>query len=91
MIDSGNASTWHGWIHATAFLVVLPSILLAPLTTALSVRCDARWRGLFALSLAATPTMIALLGAPLGNAGFYLFLTVAFAWIAAIAGRIRHL
>ena len=91
MIDSGSASTWHGWIHGIAFLVVLPSILLAPLTTALAVRRDARRRGLFALSLAATPTMIALLAAPLGNAGFYLFLAVTFAWIAVIATRMRHL
>jgi Protein of unknown function (DUF998) len=91
MIDTGTPTTWHGWIHGIAFLVVLPSILLAPLTTAVAVRRDARWRGPRWLSLAATPAMIALLAAPLGNAGFYLFLAVAFAWIAAIAGRIRHL
>jgi hypothetical protein len=91
MIDTGNPSTWHGWIHGTAFLVALPSILLAPVTTAMAVRHDARWRGLSGLSLAATPTMIAVLAAPLGNAGFYLFLAVAFGWIAVLAGRMRHL
>jgi hypothetical protein len=46
------------------------------------------------LSFAATPIMIALPAAPLGNAGFYLFLylflTVAFGWIATIASRLRH-
>jgi hypothetical protein len=42
------------------------------------------------LSFAATPIMIALLAAPLDNAGFYLFLAVAFGWIAAIAGRLRR-
>jgi Protein of unknown function (DUF998) len=91
MIDSGNASTWHGWIHGIAFLVVLPSILLAPITTALAVRHKARWRGRCWLSLAATPAMIALLVGPLGNAGFYFFLAVAFGWIAVIADRMRHL
>jgi hypothetical protein len=90
MIDTGNPSTWHGWIHGIAFLVVLPSILLAPLTAALALRHDASWRGPCWLSLAATPTMIALLAAPLGNVGFYLFLTAAFGWIALIAGRMRH-
>ena len=91
MINTGQASTWHGWIHGIAFLVVLPSILLAPIMTALAVRGDPRWRGLMTLSFAATPVMIALLATPLGNAGFYLFLTVAFGWIAAIASRLRHL
>jgi Protein of unknown function (DUF998) len=91
MIHAGNPSTWHGWIHGVAFLVVLPSILLAPVTTAVAVRHDAQWRGLAGLSLAATPTMIACLVAPLGNAGFYLFLTLAFGWIAVIAGRMRQL
>jgi hypothetical protein len=91
MIDTGDPSTWHGWIHGIAFLVALPSILLAPVATAVAVRHDERWRGLGWLSLAATPTMIASLAVPLGNAGFYLFLTVAFGWIAIIAGRMRHL
>jgi Protein of unknown function (DUF998) len=44
MIATGNPSTWHGWIHGTAFLVALPSILIAPLATALAVRGDSRWR-----------------------------------------------
>jgi Protein of unknown function (DUF998) len=91
MIDTGHASTWHGWIHGTAFLVALPSILLAPIATALAVRHDPHWRGARWLSFAAAPTMITLLAAPLGNAGFYLFLAVAFGWIAVIAGRLRHL
>jgi Protein of unknown function (DUF998) len=90
MINTGHASTWHGWIHGIAFLVVLPSILLAPIMTALAVRGDPRWRGLMTLSLAVTPIMIASLAAPLDNAGFYLFLAVAFGWIAAIAGRLRR-
>jgi hypothetical protein len=91
MINTGHASTWHGWIHGIAFLVVLPSILLAPIMSALAVRGEPHWRGLTALSFAATPIMIALLAAPLGNAGFYLFLTVAFGWIATIASRLRRL
>jgi Protein of unknown function (DUF998) len=91
MIANGNPSTWHGWIHGIAFVVMLPSILLAPIVTAMAVRHDPRWRSLAGLSFAATPTMIACLVAPLGNAGFYLFLTLAFGWIAVTAGRMRQL
>jgi hypothetical protein len=91
MIHTGEASTWHGWIHGIAFLVALPSILLAPVATAVAVRRDPRWRRLSGLSLAATPAMIALLAAPLDDAGFYLFLAVAFGWIAAVAARLRRL
>jgi hypothetical protein len=91
MIATGHASTWHGWIHGIAFLVVLPAILLAPIATAVAVRHDPRWHGLSRLSFAAAPTMIALLATPLGNAGFYLFLAVAFGWIAVIAGRLRQI
>ncbi|HEV8570635.1 MAG TPA: hypothetical protein VGQ92_26690 [Actinoplanes sp.] len=39
---------------------------------------------------AATPAMITLLAVPLGNAGFFLFLAVAFGWIAALAARLRR-
>jgi hypothetical protein len=34
--------------------------------------------------------MITLLVVPLGNAGFFLFLAVAFGWIAAVAARLQH-
>jgi hypothetical protein len=91
MIATGNPSTWHGWIHGTAFLVALPSILIAPLATALAVRGDSRWRPLGALSLSATPVMITLLAVPLDDAGFYLFLTVVFGWIALFSARLRRL
>ena len=90
MIDTGDASTWHGWVHDIAFLVFLPTILSAPIATALAVRGDPRWRPLGWLSLAATPTMIALFASPLGNAGFFVFLGVAFGWIAALAARMRR-
>ena len=90
MIDTGDPSTWHGWIHGLAFLVVLPAILAAPVATALAVRGDTRWRPLGRVCLAATPAMITLLAVPLGNAGFFLFLAVAFGWIAAVAARLQH-
>jgi hypothetical protein len=34
--------------------------------------------------------MITLLAVPLRNAGFFLFLAVAFGWIAALAARLRR-
>jgi hypothetical protein len=42
MIDTGDPSTWHGWIHGMAFLVVLPAILAAPVATARALRGDTR-------------------------------------------------
>ncbi|HEX2774702.1 MAG TPA: DUF998 domain-containing protein [Micromonosporaceae bacterium] len=90
MIETGDPSTWHGWIHGVAFLVALPSILFAPVATALALRGDRHWRPFGWLCVAATPVMLALLLLPLGNAGFYLFLTTAFGWIFALAARLRH-
>ncbi len=90
MIDTGDPSTWHGWIHGTAFLVVLPAILAAPVATALALRGHTRWRPLGRVCLAATPAMITLLAVPLRNAGFFLFLAVALGWIAALAARLRR-
>jgi hypothetical protein len=89
MPSSPFPSTWHGWIHGLAFLVVLPAILAAPVAAAPAVRGDTRWRPLGWVCLAATPAMITLLAVPLGNAGFFLFLAVAFGWIAAVAARLQ--
>lgn len=91
MIATGDPSTWHGWIHGLAFLVALPSVLIAPVATALAMRGDSRWRPLGKLSVAATLTMITLLALPLDDAGFYLFLTVVFGWIALISVRLQRL
>jgi hypothetical protein len=55
------------------------------------VRGEPRWRPLGVLSLAATAVMVALLAVPLDDAGFYLFLTVAFGWIGVFSARLRHL
>jgi hypothetical protein len=38
MLSGGNPDTWHGWIHAIAFLLIIATGVLAPLTMALAVR-----------------------------------------------------
>ena len=91
MIATGDASTWHGWIHGVAFLVALPSVLAAPVATALAVRGDPAWRPLGTLSVVAVVATVALLAVPLGDAAFYLFLAVVFGWIAALSTRLRRL
>jgi hypothetical protein len=44
MLSGGNPDTWHGWIHGIAFLLIIATGVLAPLTMALAVRRDPGWR-----------------------------------------------
>jgi hypothetical protein len=41
MLNGGNPETWNGWVHAIAFLLIIATGLLAPLTMALAGRGDA--------------------------------------------------
>ena len=40
MLSGGNPDTWHGWIHGIAFLLIIATGVLAPLTMALAMRGD---------------------------------------------------
>jgi uncharacterized protein DUF998 len=42
MLSGGDPNTWNGWVHAIAFLLIIATGVLAPLTVALAVRGDAR-------------------------------------------------
>ena len=44
MLRGGNPATWHGWIHGIAFLLIIATGVLAPLTMAPAVRGDPSWR-----------------------------------------------
>jgi hypothetical protein len=43
MLDGGNPATWHGWVHAIAFLLIIATGVLAPLNMALAVRGNPSW------------------------------------------------
>jgi hypothetical protein len=88
MLKGRNPDTWHGWIHGIAFLLIIATGMLAPLTMALAVRGDASWRPIGVVSLAASALIIVFLILPWGNATFLLAIITLFAWMAAIAVRL---
>jgi hypothetical protein len=88
MLRGGNPETWNGWIHGVAFLLVIATGVLAPLTLALGVRGDPRWQPIAVVSLAASPFFIVFLILPWGNATFLLAIVTLFGWIAALAARL---
>jgi hypothetical protein len=53
MLSGGTPATWNGWVHGIAFLLIIATGVLAPLTMALGVRGDASWRPITVMSLAA--------------------------------------
>ena len=88
MLRGGNPATWHGWVHGIAFLLIIATGVLAPLTMALAVRGDAGWRPIAVVSLAASALFIVFLILPWGNATFLLAIVTLFGWIAALAARL---
>jgi hypothetical protein len=76
MLNGGNPETWNGWVHAIAFLLIIATGLLAPLTMALAGRGDASWRPITVMSLAASPLIVVFLILPWGNAS----LVIAESW-----------
>jgi hypothetical protein len=88
MLRGGNPETWNGWIHGVAFLLVIATGVLAPLTLALAVRGDPKWQPIAVISLAASAFFIVFLILPWGNATFLLAIVTLFGWIAALAARL---
>jgi hypothetical protein len=88
MLSGGNPDTWHGWIHGIAFLLIIATGVLAPLTMALAVRRDPGWRPIAALSLATSALFVVFLLLPWGNATFLIAIVTLFAWIASVAVRL---
>jgi hypothetical protein len=88
MLSGGSPASWHGWVHGIAFLLIIATSVLAPLTMALAVRGDPRWRPIGMVSLAASVLFVVFLLLPWGNASFLMAIVVLFAWIAAIAVRL---
>ena len=88
MLSGGNPDTWHGWIHGIAFLLIIATGVLAPLTMALAVRRDPGWRPIAVLSLATSALFVVFLLLPWGNATFLMAIVTLFAWIASVAVRL---
>ena len=88
MLSGGNPDTWHGWIHGIAFLLIIATGVLAPLTMALAVRRDPGWRPIAVLSLATSVLFVVFLLLPWGNATFLMAIVTLFAWIASVAVRL---
>jgi len=88
MLSGGDPETWNGWVHASAFLLIIATGVLAPLTTALAVRSDPGWRPIAVVSVAASVLFVVFLFLPWGNASFLMAIVTLFAWIAAVAVRL---
>jgi hypothetical protein len=88
MLSGGNPATWNGWVHGIAFLLIIATGVLAPLTMALAVRRDPSWRPITVVSLAAGALFIVFLILPWGNASFLMAIVTLFGWIAALAARL---
>jgi Protein of unknown function (DUF998) len=88
MLSGGSPATWHGWVHAIAFLLIIATGVLGPLTMALAVRGDADWRAMTIASVAASALFVVFLVLPWGNATFLLAIITLFAWIASLAVRL---
>ena len=88
MLRGGIPATWHGWVHGIAFLLIIATGVLAPLTMALAVRRDPGWRPIAVVSVAASALVVVFLFLPWGNATFLLAIITLFAWIASVAVRL---
>ena len=64
MLSGGNPATWHGWVHGIAFLLIIATGVLAPLTMALAVRGDPSWRPIAVVSIAASALFLVFLILP---------------------------
>ena len=88
MLSGGDPETWNGWVHASAFLLIIATGVLAPLTTALAVRSEPGWRPIAVVSVAASVLFVVFLFLPWGNASFLMAIVTLFTWIAAVAVRL---
>jgi hypothetical protein len=70
MLSGGSPATWHGWVHAITFLLVIATGVVAPLTMALAVRGNPAWRPIAHVSLAGSALFVVFLLLPWGNASF---------------------
>jgi hypothetical protein len=75
-------------VHGIAFLLIIATGVLAPLTMTLAVRGDPSWRPIGVVSLVASALVVVFLLLPWGNASFLMAIVTVFAWIASVAVRL---
>lgn len=83
-------STWHGWTHGIAFVIIVLGSIVTPAVTARALRRNERWRPLARISLAVSILAIVCLAVP-SQIGFYAFLAILFGWFAGLAARFHRL
>ena len=94
---SGLPQSWHGWIHALAFVVVALAILAAYFVLWPRLKRDPLWSGYDFYTLIRGILCVILLFMSFtdliipGQVAFYLFLAVMLAWIEVIAIRLRSI
>ena len=82
MAAGGEPDTWHGTVHALAFLVAVASAILGALVLGPGLRGAAAWRPLAIVSPAMSLAMAAaLVLGPHGQASFIVLLAIIFGWI----------
>ncbi|MGH3339970.1 MAG: hypothetical protein ACRDPL_14250 [Propionibacteriaceae bacterium] len=88
MLRGGDPASWNGWLHGIAFLLIIATGVLAPLTMAVAVRRDPNWRPIAIVSLTASALFVLFLLLPWGNATFLLAIVTLFAWLAVVGLRL---
>ena len=89
----GEATSWHGNVHDTGFLIFLVSILVGYSASGLALRGNPAWRrwALFGWTpLVLVGVAFTNLGLP-GDVGFCVFLALAVGWYAVMGGRLLAL
>ena len=91
--SSSRITTWHGAIHAIAFLALLLSAVIAMFALAARIGRDRRWRpigrysliaGILVIALVVLSALVGAVGALLGS----LALLTLLAWIELLAARL---
>lgn len=89
---NAGPSTWHGWVHGIAFLVIVLCSLVTPLVTARALWGERHWRPLAPVSVAvAAVCAVSLFVVVSTQIGFYTFLVTLFGWYFALAIRVYRL
>ncbi len=78
--------SWHGWVHAVSFLVLVVVVELSLFALWWTLRQDQRWHGYDWYSL--VTGLLALAAFLVPGTGVYLALALVLVWIEAMAARL---
>ena len=91
--QTGEPSTWHGWLHGFGFLGTMLGALIGFTAAGLALRGNPAWRGWRLMG--AVPGVLLLigftgLGLP-GDTSWYPFLVLVFGWFSVMGWRLLQL